>query len=197
MRKNYLFIDYENVQPDSIAGVEKGNFYILVFLGSNQSKLNTNLVRSLQPLGSRVEYVVISGSGKNALDFHIAYYIGERAVIEPDAYFHIVSKDAGFDPLIQHLKDRNILASRSSSVSEISILQKSSLTTLPERTNVVKARLAQMEGKPGTVKTLSSTINSLFQKTLSEDEVDMVVKDLCGKGVIAIINKTRVAYLQK
>lgn len=197
MRKNYLFIDYENVQPDSIAGLEKGNFYILVFLGSNQLKLNTNLVKSLQPLGARVEYVMISGNGKNALDFHIAYYIGERAAIEPDAYFHIVSKDAGFDPLIQHLKDRNILASRSSNVNEIAILQKSSLKTLPERTSVVKARLAQMEGKPSTVKTLSSTINALFQKTLSEDEVDMVVKDLCGKGVIAIINKTRVAYLQK
>lgn len=68
---------------------------------------------------------------------------------------------------------------------------------MPERTSVVKARLAQMEGKPVTVKTLSNTINALFQQTLSEDEVDMVVKDLCGKGVIAIINKTRVAYLQK
>jgi hypothetical protein len=197
MRKNYIFIDYENVQPDSIAGLEKGNFYILLFLGSNQSKLNTNLVRTLQPLGARVEYIIISGSGKNALDFHIAYYIGERAAIEPDAYFHIVSKDSGFDPLIQHLKDRNILASRSGSIDEISILQKSSLKTLPERTGVVKARLAQMEGKPNTVKTLSSTINALFQKTLTEDEVDMVVKDLCGKGVIAIINKTKVTYLQK
>lgn len=197
MRKTYLFIDYENVQPESIAGLEKGNFYILLFLGANQSKLNTNLVRSLQPLGTRVEYVIITGSGKNALDFHIAYYIGERAAIEPDASFHIVSKDAGFDPLIQHLKDRNILAFRSSSTNEISILQKSSFKSLPERTSLVKARLAQMEGKPSTVKTLSSTINALFQKTLSEDEVEMVVKDLCGKGVIAIINKTRVAYLAK
>lgn len=197
MRKNYVFIDYENVQPESIAGLEKGNFYILVFLGAHQSKLNTNLVRSLQPLGARVEYVVVTGSGKNALDFHISCYLGERAAIEPDAYFHIVSKDSGFDPLIQHLKDRHILVSRTSSISEIAVLQKSSLTTLPERTSVVKARLAQMEGKPVTVKTLSNTINALFQQTLSEDEVDMVVKDLCGKGVIAIINKTRVAYLQK
>jgi hypothetical protein len=164
VRKNYLFIDYENVQPESIAGLEKGNFYILIFLGANQSKLNTQLVRSLQPLGTRVEYIILSGNGKNALDFHIAYYIGERAAIEPDAYFHIVSKDAGFDPLIQHLKDRNILASRSSSIGEISILQTSSLKTLPERTSVVKARLAQMEGKPNTVKTLSSTSMHFFKK---------------------------------
>lgn len=92
---------------------------------------------------------------------------------------------------------KNILASRSSSVDEISILQKSSLKTLPERTSVVKARLSQMEGKANTVKTLSSTINALFQKILTEDEVEMVVKDLCGKGVIAIINKTRVTYLTK
>lgn len=197
MRKNYVFIDYENIQPESIVGLDKGNFHILLFLGANQTKINTNLARSLQPLGSRVEYISIVGNGKNALDFHIAYYIGERAAIEPEAYFHILSKDVGFDPLIQHLNDRNILAARASSVDQIAILQKSSLKTLPERTCVVKARLAQMEGKPGTVKTLSSTINALFQKTLTDDEIDMVVRDLCGRGVIAIINKTRVAYLQK
>ena len=197
MRKNYIFIDYENVQPDSIAGLEKGNFYILLFLGSNQTKLNTTLVRTLQPLGARVEYVVHPGSGKNALDFHIAYYIGERAAIEPDAYFHIISNDAGFDPLIQHLNERNILVSRTGSINEITILQKSSLKTLPERTGVVQARLSLMGDKPNTVKTLANTINALFQKTLSEDEVEMVVKDLCGKGVIAIINKTKVTYLQK
>ena len=49
------------------------------------------------------ELVRLTEPGKNALDFHIAYYLGQLALKEPDAFFHIVSKDTGFDPLIQHL----------------------------------------------------------------------------------------------
>jgi len=51
-------------------------------------------------MGERAEYVRISGNGSNALDFHIAFYIGQLAAHEPDAYFHIISKVTGFDPLI-------------------------------------------------------------------------------------------------
>ena len=40
------------------------------------------------------------------LDFHIAYYLGDLAVKEPDADFYILSKDTGFDPLIEHLEGR-------------------------------------------------------------------------------------------
>ena len=49
-------------------------------------------------------YVKISGTGPNALDFHIAFYIGQFAEKDPGANFYIVSQDAGFDPLLNHLK---------------------------------------------------------------------------------------------
>jgi hypothetical protein len=50
---------------------------VLVFLGAHQSKIPVERVRMLQPLGDRVEYVQIDGNGPNALDFHIAFYLGE------------------------------------------------------------------------------------------------------------------------
>src|SRR5690606_41861527 len=70
----------------------------------------TTLFRS--GMGSRAEYVKIASNGSNALDFHIAFYIGQLATKEPESYFHIVSKDTGFDPLIQHLKGKKIQVSR-------------------------------------------------------------------------------------
>ena len=46
----------------------------------------------------------IGGNGKNALDFYLAFYVGDLAAKDPEAGFHILSDDTGFDPLIKHLK---------------------------------------------------------------------------------------------
>jgi hypothetical protein len=61
------------------------------------------LARALQAFGQDAEYVQMEGSGHNALDFHIAYYLGRLVVEYPEARFQIVSKDAGFDPMVAHL----------------------------------------------------------------------------------------------
>jgi len=56
----------------------------------------------MQSLGSAAQYIKMTGTGKSALDFHIAYYIGELAVRNPNAHFHVISRDTGFDPLLTH-----------------------------------------------------------------------------------------------
>ena len=52
----------------------------------------------MHQLGPRSSYVRLEASGSNALDFHIAYYLGNLVISDPTAYFHIISKDTGFDP---------------------------------------------------------------------------------------------------
>ena len=107
------------------------HFRVFVFVGANQTKLPFETAAALQKLGSRAEYVKISGNGSNALDFHIAYYIGAIAATDPTAYFHIVSKDTGFDPLIQHLKTKKIFADRVKNVGDIPLV-KISTTKAPK-----------------------------------------------------------------
>ena len=75
-RTQYVLIDFENVQPTDINLLKSGTFEIKIFLGANQNKLPLSLVSTLQCLGERVEYIALETGGKNALDFHIAYYIG-------------------------------------------------------------------------------------------------------------------------
>ena len=196
MKKNYVLIDYENVQPDFMAALEKEHFNVIVFVGANQAKVTFEVASVLQQLGSRAEYIKISGNGSNALDFHIAFYIGQIAAKEPDAYFHIVSKDTGFDPLIQHLKSKKILASRSKSVADIPLVKISNSKTTSEKAAAVLTNLKQRgTSKPRTVKTLSSTINSLFQKALLEPEIVAIIKELEKQGAITI-TETKVAYAQ-
>lgn len=98
-----FLIDFENVQPTSVGRLVPGTCRIKLFLGQNQLKVPLELSRALQPFGADVEYVSITGNGPNAVDFHIAFYIGHLAHSHPGARFTIVSGDTGFDPLVRHL----------------------------------------------------------------------------------------------
>ena len=194
MRTNYVLIDYENVQPSALSVLEKEHFKVVVFVGANQAKVAFDVAAQLQRLGPSASYVKISGNGPNALDFHIAYYIGHLAAAEPDAYFHIISKDTGFDPLISHLKSKKIFACRSKDIGDMPIVKAANSKTQPEKLAVIVANLKQRgASKPRTVKTLSSTISSLFQKALAEDELAAILKHMEQHGLITVTG-TKVSY---
>jgi hypothetical protein len=194
VRTNYVLIDYESVQPASIVVLEQECFKVMIFVGEKQAKVNFDVAASLQRLGAKAAYVKMAGSGPNALDFHIAFYIGQLSAAEPDAYFHIISKDAGFDPLVAHLKTKKIFAARSKDVSEIPMVKTSNAKTPTDRLAAIVANLRQRgTSKPRTIKTLSSTINALFQRSLSEAELTSLLERLKQQGVISI-SGARVSY---
>jgi hypothetical protein len=112
MTTPFFLIDFENVQPKALGRLQPGAARIKVFLGQHQSKLMLELVQALQPFGKDAEYIQIQGSGPDAVDFHIAFYIGRLAASNPAASFTIVSKDRGFDPLVKHLGTLGIACKR-------------------------------------------------------------------------------------
>ena len=87
MKTNFVLIDYENVQPDITSLLNGEAFKIKVFVGAAQAKVPLELARTLQAFGPDAEYIQIEGRGSNALDFHIAYYLGQLAAAFPDAVF--------------------------------------------------------------------------------------------------------------
>ncbi|MEO5862332.1 MAG: PIN domain-containing protein [Burkholderiales bacterium] len=120
MKLHYMLIDYENVHVKSLALLKSDQFRVRVFLGKNNTKIQSELAMAMQRFGDRAEYVMLESSGPNALDFHIAYYLGVLATADPSAIFHVISKDKGFDPLIDHLKTRTIQAARAASIEAMS-----------------------------------------------------------------------------
>lgn len=194
MRINYVLIDLENVQPSTLAGLDADFFRVLVFVGANQTKIPFELAAAIQKLGTRASYIKISGNGSNALDFHIAYYIGKLTQEDPTGYFHIISKDTGFDPLIQHLKSQKVGITRSKEIGDIPLLKAANSKTLQEKFAVVICNLQQRgASKPRTVKTLSSTILSLFQQQLPGEELTMLLAELQSSGAITI-TENKVSY---
>jgi hypothetical protein len=197
VRTNIVLIDSENVKPESIEKLKLEHFQVFVFVGANQKRIDFSVAAAVQSLGSNGNYVQIVGNGPNALDFHIAYYIGRLAVTYPDAYFHIISKDKGFDPLIKHLKEQKIFCSRSTSIMDIPLVRSTENFPPDQRAaDFYEKRLVPLTSRPATIKTLQRAILSHFYKLLSPKDVDNVVEALTEAGHI-VINGTKVAYPER
>jgi len=192
---NYILIDFENVHPKNLELVTKHPFKVFVFVGANQSKVPFDLADSMQLLGNDAKYIKIAGNGQNALDFHIAYYIGELAGKDPDAHFHIISKDKGFDPLIKHLKGRKIKVMRETDLAEIPLLRVPVSTSDDEKiAAIVKNLGGRGQSRPRKVRTLENTINTLFTRKLEKKELADLIKELQKRKLIVVNQGSNVSY---
>lgn len=194
MRTNFVLVDFENVQPKDLGLLKDGPFKVKLFLGPNQSKIPVALAASLQSLGGDAEYIVLETAGSNALDFHIAYYIGRLAAENPSAYFHIISKDTGFDSLIKYLRGKKVSVQRSTCITDIPYFKPSLPAAPDEQIDFAIADLVRRKAsKPRTQKTLHSTLHALFKKELSEQQVAQLFASLCSRGIVKI-DGTKVSY---
>ncbi|HEX9971431.1 MAG TPA: PIN domain-containing protein, partial [bacterium] len=117
-------IDYENVQGINLTQIERMDCRVCVFTGSSQNKIPIDLVSSAQRLGNRLNWIRIDGNGPNALDFHIAYYLGTQIAMNPADEYFVLSRDKGFDPLIKHIAKKKMICKRISSISEIESIKR-------------------------------------------------------------------------
>ena len=200
MKTNYVLIDYENVQPKTLDSLKGDHhFKVLLFVGSSQTKVSFEVAESMQALGENARYIKIAGNGPNALDFHIAYYIGQLSMQDANAFFHIISKDAGFDPLIKHLKEHKVFACRSKNIDEIPMLRANHVARTgkaEELMGLVLANLRQrVKAKPRSIKTLTNTIQALFSKRLTAEEVENLLETMKATGHITV-SGTKVSYAQ-
>ena len=93
MKCNYLLIDLENIRPKDkdLELLSKHPFRIYTFVGANQ-KVPSYVESAMQTFGSNAKYIKISGTGPNALDFHIAFYISELSANDQKACFYNIIK---------------------------------------------------------------------------------------------------------
>ncbi len=165
MRTNFVLIDSENVKPESIEKLKHEHFRVVVFLGANQKRIDTAIVLAVHSLGANGSYVQVSDKGEDALDFHIAYYIGKFSADHPDACFHIISKDRGFDPLIKHLRAEDHLLQIFINLGD-SLVKDCQKSVSPNQRAAIfyEKRIASNKARPATVTALQSAILSHFRK---------------------------------
>jgi hypothetical protein len=175
MKTNYVLIDFENVQVKSLARLKDDTFHVCVFLGPANSKLPVDLVLAMQSMGPRATYIILETPGKNALDFHIAYYLGIMSKDDPTGFFHVISKDSGFDPLIHHLKGKKIFAARSTAIEEMPCFLLSPLTLPHPTLPTPPITLAPLPPQPVPLQTVPPSLQLVRSATLPEPVQELKV----------------------
>ena len=117
MADSVLLVDYENIGKVDLGAIPAG-VRVPFFFGASQRSVPTDFLKAALKLGERFVPIDIEGQGKNALDFHIAFYLGEYLARSPETPCVILSKDKGFDPLIKHLVRRGFAVRRANSITE-------------------------------------------------------------------------------
>ena len=126
MDLTYILVDFENIQPTDMGLLHGNQYRLILFRGPHQNKLDFGIVESLQPLGDRVTHVQSDKHGKNALDLHIAFYMGRILEgLEVDGSseseatrFVVISHDGGFDALMDHVQSLGYSAKKAASIRE-------------------------------------------------------------------------------
>lgn len=206
LKTNYVLIDYENVHVPSLALLEEPAFQVRLFLGPSNKRLPIDLVLAMHRIGERAEYIVLETPGSNALDFHLAYDLGVLTTADPAGFFHIISKDTGFDPLIQHLKARKRFVARSVSIEAMPCFRPVSarpvgsegageIQPLPVVAPAPVVDLIPMAiedlikrkaSKPRTTKTLLSTLHAKLGKQRPVTDIEAVCQALIERGHVKV-----------
>ena len=152
MKTNYILIDYENVPVKSLALVKGEHFKVKVFLGPKNTKLATEFVLAIKALGDKADFIVLEAGGPNALDFHITYYLGKLIAEDPSGFYHIISKDTGFDGLVDHVHKTGVLIQRSASIEAMPCFSAAvaNAVTKPTSKSVTKPSAVTEVVKPAT-----------------------------------------------
>jgi len=213
MADSVLLVDYENIGKVDLGAIPAG-VRVPFFFGASQRSVPTEFLKAALKLGERFVPIDIEGQGKNALDFHIAFYLGEYLARSPEAPCVILSKDKGFDPLIKHLVKRGFAVRRANSIAEAlgsralpAAAPRGAGAARPAAARPAAARLAahgdggalvaearqllvgtQKIRRPRKRKGLIAVLHSHFSKKVPESELQGLVDKLIARGELSESN---------
>ena len=201
---NYVLVDFENVHHVDPAIIGAKAVSLVILVGAKQKSLDAEMVVKLFEHAASVQLIRLTGSEKNAVDFALAYYLGRAVLSDPGAYFHIVSKDTGYDPLIAHLQSRHIRVRRHKDFSTLTFampakaapaVPNASKAGASEAMDLVLARLRKnSSARPKKEKTLLSHIKSMLGNGATDAEAASVLTELCTAGHVRIDDKAGLSY---
>jgi hypothetical protein len=193
---NHVFVDGENVHKIDPSFLPGKPVSITWLMGAKQTKLDARALEELMGHAATLQLVRLTSTGKNALDLALAYYVGRAVLADPASHIHVVSRDKDYDPLIEHLSERGIKASRH---DDFSTLIKSGRAPRPAPAGItlLEGVVAHLRKNPkNRPKTRQALVKRLLNAGLngSESDFESVIGDLCDDGRLAIGVKNAVTY---
>jgi hypothetical protein len=216
MPTNYVLVDFENVQPD-LSMLANSPYKVKVFFGAKQQegRVPFKLLDAMLALAGNVEPIKVMRSGSNAVDMHIAYYVGRLVEKEAGASIHIISGDSDFDPLVEYLRANGVSCKRAKTITELArqVQAQSKARHAPaarparsmtpaarkphnEKLAPIIKQLHSLSGKPATRRKLAQVIANYFRHhggPLPDADIEKVIDELIRLKYVSQ-SGTRVSY---
>jgi hypothetical protein len=175
-RMHWAFVDYENVgslEALNISEYEK----VFVFCGPRNTRIKFGSIPAHEFCS--IELIQVATMGDNNLDFHIAFHMGRfHEMAEKNVAFHIVSNDAGFNGLVNHLKKMGRLCKKI--LTNKTLVEQNSSSELSESASFVLDKLKGLDGRkrPRTRPKLISWIKNQCQGKENSPEPAAICEEL-------------------
>lgn len=191
---DYLLVDLENVPNPDLSAVPEMT-HVWLFVGANQ-KVSSQLAVALVARRGEFRKLTAAGQGRNALDLHIAYYLGHILASDPQARCQIISRDGDYDVLRTHLVQLGHRVSRyappdpAPAAASESVRKQSAADPLhDESIKLLRTMAAKL--RPRTRKSLSNKLLSDLRPRLSKtadslERIDRLINDLSKKGCLTV-----------
>jgi hypothetical protein len=195
MIKEIILVDYENVQSISSIDISE-EVLLIIIIGIDQNKIPFDVVQKIQKYGKQIKWIKVNGRGKNALDFFIAYYLGMYIEKDNKLSFKVLSKDKGYDPLINHLVSEGIFVSRIEKLDIAVKVKTPIIKTGRSDYDKVLANLKNMESgkRPKKKEKLIGHVKTIFGNKKSEDVILKIINQLNENGIIIFDEKESIKY---
>ena len=133
----HVLVDWENVQPSDadVRTLVPDVTDVWLFHGPAQKEVGARHAS----FGDRATPVKITRAGKNALDFHLSFYMGYIAARHPDARFVVISNDKGYLPMLEHAAELGFAARHLGFKAPSRGLKATAKKTTPKKASTKKA----------------------------------------------------------
>ncbi|WLI89238.1 PIN domain-containing protein [Massilia sp. R2A-15] len=118
MTKKLLLVDYENIQKIDLSLLDE-SYSAIIFVGARQNPPKAASKAATAHRFQRVDFQKIEGTGKNALDFQIAFHLGRTVEKSPATEFIVLSADKGFDPLLTYINKAGFTCRRIERIEDL------------------------------------------------------------------------------
>ncbi|MEM6300051.1 MAG: PIN domain-containing protein [Bacteroidota bacterium] len=188
-----VLIDYENLPNIDLTKAEDDQTEIHIFVGKNQHKIPIEVVMQMQRMGSKAHWVRISGPGKNNLDFHLCFVMGQLHERKPiENQFFVLSKDKGFDSVVNFANEWGRKCYRIEEISQIENPEaiKEALK-VPKRPQKVSKKLdlilevlrkQKPQSRPRKLRTFKNFVEANFTPLVEELKIEGIIKELRAAG---------------
>lgn len=196
MYDTIVFIDLENISKiDDSYLSSHTKIYIMV--GKGQEKRSLDLLKEKYEKVEAIELIKVNGSGNNALDFFIAFYLGKYYDDFKNSKIIIYTKDGGYEPLKNHLleKNVNIIRLNNGTIKNNDRLEEKKKKT---KNDIIKKyddvrqhfHPVNKHPRPRTIKTLKDYFNKDLKKNkFAKGEIEQIIKLMIENEIIKITDK--------